>query len=317
MTIINNMLTYHPEAADFLVEGQHIDMPGDHEADEAPLGARKPAKVPTRVTVEKVKGGKSKVVVETTDRPGLLVDVVRTLKDLSLNVVSAEIDTVGPKAYDVIYCTYRGEALNKSMHELVVNASHVLPHEAGDRIRREPATIASRRAVRSRVCERLAGLGKPLSSARFPRAVEPFGRMGSVEGGEKRLEAENEGDGRPFVSVAVSRAFERQRAREVPARACMYYTHPAPEGTGRGPNVRTTRPSKTHSLSVGTCRSVGARAGSTVPPPKVVTKGQREEETGVGSVVPRGKHPPCGERLINARVGDRAGACLVTLASSY
>ena len=43
MTIINNMLTYHPEAADFLVEGQHIDMPGDHEADEAPLGARKPA----------------------------------------------------------------------------------------------------------------------------------------------------------------------------------------------------------------------------------------------------------------------------------
>jgi UTP:GlnB (protein PII) uridylyltransferase len=122
MTIINNMLTYHPEAADFLVEGQRVDIPGDHEADEAPLGARKPAKVPTRVTVEKVKGGKSKVVVETTDRPGLLVDVVRTLKDLSLNVVSAEIDTVGPKAYDVIYCTYKGEALNKSMHELVVNA---------------------------------------------------------------------------------------------------------------------------------------------------------------------------------------------------
>ena len=97
-------------------------MPGGPRGGRGAAGREEAAKVPTRVTVEKVKGGKSKVVVETTDRPGLLVDVVRTLKDLSLNVVSAEIDTVGPKAYDVIYCTYRGEALNKSMHELVVNA---------------------------------------------------------------------------------------------------------------------------------------------------------------------------------------------------
>jgi hypothetical protein len=28
--VINNMLTYHPEAAEYLVEGQHIDTPGDH-----------------------------------------------------------------------------------------------------------------------------------------------------------------------------------------------------------------------------------------------------------------------------------------------
>ena len=52
MTIINNMLTYHPEAADFLVEGQHIDMPGDHEADEKILGARVEPKVKTLVSVE-------------------------------------------------------------------------------------------------------------------------------------------------------------------------------------------------------------------------------------------------------------------------
>ena len=65
---------------------------------------------------------RSKITITTTDRPGLLVDIVRTLKDLSLNVVSAEIDTVGPKAFDIVYCTYRGERLNASMEELVVNA---------------------------------------------------------------------------------------------------------------------------------------------------------------------------------------------------
>ena len=53
---------------------------------------------------------------------GLLVDIVRTMKDLSLNVISAEIDTVGPKAFDIIYCTYQGAPLSPSMTELVQNA---------------------------------------------------------------------------------------------------------------------------------------------------------------------------------------------------
>jgi len=122
MTIINNMLTYHPEAAEFLVEGQHLDMPGDHESGENPLGMRVDAKVKTKVTVGKATGARSKVEVTTTDRPGLLVDIVRTMKDLSLNVISAEIDTIGPKAYDVIYCTYQGAPLSPSMEELVKNA---------------------------------------------------------------------------------------------------------------------------------------------------------------------------------------------------
>ena len=122
MTIITNMLKYHPEAAEFLVEGQHIDMPGDHEADEEILGARVQPKVKTQVEVTAAGPARSKITITTTDRPGLLVDIVRTLKDLSLNVISAEIDTVGPKAFDIIYCTYKGERLNSSMEELVTNA---------------------------------------------------------------------------------------------------------------------------------------------------------------------------------------------------
>ena len=122
ITVIDNMLKYHPEAAEYLVEGQHIDVPGDKEPDENPLGARAEPKVKTIVRVETAGSSRSKVTIETTDRPGLLMDIVRNLKDLSLNVVSAEIDTVGPKAYDVIYVTYQGGALNKSMDQLVINA---------------------------------------------------------------------------------------------------------------------------------------------------------------------------------------------------
>lgn len=122
MTVINNMLTYHPESAQYLVEGQHIDMPGDHDADENPLRARAQPQVKTIISVEAAGASRSKLTVTTTDRPGLLMDIVRNLKDLSLNVISAEIETVGPKAYDVIYCTYQGKALNDSMNQLVMNS---------------------------------------------------------------------------------------------------------------------------------------------------------------------------------------------------
>ena len=74
------------------------------------------------MSFEQAGPSRSKVTVTTTDRPGLLVDIVRTMKDLSLNVISAEIDTVGPKAFDIIYCTYQGAPLSPSMTELVQNA---------------------------------------------------------------------------------------------------------------------------------------------------------------------------------------------------
>jgi len=44
------------------------------------------------------------------------------LKDLNVNVVSAEIDTMGATAMDEFYITYHGEPLNGSMVQLVSNA---------------------------------------------------------------------------------------------------------------------------------------------------------------------------------------------------
>ena len=121
MAIINNMLYYHPESKEYF-EGGTVDLPGNRDVDANPLGARARGKVATKVKVEAMGAARSRLIVETADRPGLLVDIVRTLKDLSLNVVSAEIDTIGPKAVDTVYLTYRGAALNPSMNELVVNA---------------------------------------------------------------------------------------------------------------------------------------------------------------------------------------------------
>ena len=37
----------------------------------------------------------SEVFIQTRDRPGLLTDIVRTLKDINVNVVSAEVRRMG------------------------------------------------------------------------------------------------------------------------------------------------------------------------------------------------------------------------------
>jgi hypothetical protein len=50
------------------------------------------------------------------------VDIVRTLKDINVNVVSAEIDTIGQIARDELFVTYEGEPLDGPMTQLVTNA---------------------------------------------------------------------------------------------------------------------------------------------------------------------------------------------------
>ena len=110
-TIINNMLTYHPESRDSLAAGRKTSDKADK-----PLGTRAPTAIPTSIRiVPSASGSRSAVELKTTDRPGLLVDIVRVLKDCSLNVVSASINTVGLAAEDTFYVTYRGKALNSSM----------------------------------------------------------------------------------------------------------------------------------------------------------------------------------------------------------
>lgn len=52
----------------------------------------------------------------------LLPCQVRVLKDINLNVVSAEVDTLGDEARDEFFVTYHGEPLSSPMCTLVMNA---------------------------------------------------------------------------------------------------------------------------------------------------------------------------------------------------
>ena len=131
VTILHNLLQYHPESVDELAWG---DGSGGLAAaagtfDELhPLGvaASHPGGAPavrTSVTcVEDPSGSHSELTIVTTDRPGLLTAIVGILKDISVNVVSAEIDTEGRVARDQFFVTYHGEPLNASMVTLAQNA---------------------------------------------------------------------------------------------------------------------------------------------------------------------------------------------------
>jgi hypothetical protein len=135
VTILQNLIQYHPESACALAwgdgggdaredaSGLHVAGGRDGHDALAPLGTRGPRAVRTRVVLsEDPTGSHSELYIETTDRPGLLTAIVGVLKDLSVNVVSAEVDTEGAVAKDTFFVTYRGEPLNSSMCTLAQNA---------------------------------------------------------------------------------------------------------------------------------------------------------------------------------------------------
>lgn len=114
--IINNMLTYHPESRDSLAAGRRPS-----SGAEKVLGTRAQSLIPTTISIKSdASGARSALKLLTTDRPGLLVDVVKVLKDCSLNVVSANINTKGLAAEDTFFITYQGKALNANMVRMLV-----------------------------------------------------------------------------------------------------------------------------------------------------------------------------------------------------
>jgi UTP:GlnB (protein PII) uridylyltransferase len=93
------------------------------ESDVQPALGRRRSVVQTLIDVSETPNGAASVLrITTADRPGLLVDIVRVLKDINLNVVSAEVDTVGSQAQDEFFLTYHGEPLTTPMVTLVTNA---------------------------------------------------------------------------------------------------------------------------------------------------------------------------------------------------
>ena len=116
------MLEFHPESGEQLAWGSSSarSMVRDTSDPTRPLGSRKRS----IITQIETRDGEvyTEILVNTLDRPGLLTDIVRVLKDINLNVVSAEVDTIGRNAVDTFNVTYHGEPLPEPMKQLAVNA---------------------------------------------------------------------------------------------------------------------------------------------------------------------------------------------------
>ncbi|KAL6125488.1 hypothetical protein ACLB2K_073545 [Fragaria x ananassa] len=118
LTIINNLLKYHPESSQLLAMGEAFGI----KAPENKLDVD----ITTHIHVKQDGPKRSLLYIETADRPGLLVEVIKIIADVNIDVESAEIDTEGLVAKDKFHVSYRGEALNSSLSQLHANPSFSL-----------------------------------------------------------------------------------------------------------------------------------------------------------------------------------------------
>lgn len=113
LTIINNLLEFHPESSEKLAMGEFFGIkPPEKKLD---------VDVATHVHVEADGPKKSLLYIETADRPGLLLEIYKILTDTNIDVESAEIDTEGLIAKDKFHVSYGGAALNSSLSQVCLS----------------------------------------------------------------------------------------------------------------------------------------------------------------------------------------------------
>ncbi|KAF7147129.1 hypothetical protein RHSIM_Rhsim03G0098400 [Rhododendron simsii] len=113
LTIINNLLKYHPESSERLAMGEAFGL----KAPEKKLDVD----IATHIHVKDDGPKRSLLCIETADRPGLLLEIIKIMADININVESAEIDTEGLVAKDKFHVSYRGAALNSSLSQVLTN----------------------------------------------------------------------------------------------------------------------------------------------------------------------------------------------------
>lgn len=113
LTIINNLLKYHPESSERLAMGEAFGI----KAPEKKLDVD----IATHIQVKDDGPKRSLLYIETADRPGLLLEIIKIMADININVESAEIDTEGLVAKDKFHVSYRGAALNSSLSQVLTN----------------------------------------------------------------------------------------------------------------------------------------------------------------------------------------------------
>lgn len=114
LTIINNLLQYHPESSSQLAMGAAFGV----------VQPRKPVDVDiaTHIHVYDDSPERSLLHVETADRPGLLVDLVKIITDINIAVESGEFDTEGLLAKARFHVSYKGKAISKPLQQVLANS---------------------------------------------------------------------------------------------------------------------------------------------------------------------------------------------------
>ncbi|AES86451.1 putative ACT domain-containing protein [Medicago truncatula] len=114
LTIINNLIQYHPESSSQLAMGAAFGLlPPKEQVD---------VDIATHINISDDGPDRSLFYVETADRPGLLVDLVKSITDIDIAVESGEFDTEGLLAKAKFHVSYKGKAISKPLQQVLANS---------------------------------------------------------------------------------------------------------------------------------------------------------------------------------------------------
>ncbi|XP_060205323.1 ACT domain-containing protein ACR11-like [Lycium barbarum] len=114
LTIINNMMEFHPESSSRLAMGEAFGaFQPDHKID---------VDIATHIHVYDDGPERSLLCVEAADRPGLIVDLVKIITEINIDVISGEFDTEGLLAKAKFHVSYKDKALIKPLQQVLANS---------------------------------------------------------------------------------------------------------------------------------------------------------------------------------------------------
>ncbi|XP_059299739.1 ACT domain-containing protein ACR11-like [Lycium ferocissimum] len=114
LTIINNMMEYHPESGSRFAMGEAFGAFQPYQKIDVDIA--------THIHVYDDGPERSLLCVESADRPGLIVDLVKIITDINVDVISGEFDTEGLLAKAKFHVSYKGKVLIKPLQLVVANS---------------------------------------------------------------------------------------------------------------------------------------------------------------------------------------------------
>ncbi|XP_010531931.1 PREDICTED: ACT domain-containing protein ACR11 [Tarenaya hassleriana] len=114
LTIINNLLQYHPESSSQLAMGAAFGV--------VPPSQQVDVDIATHISIGDDGPDRSLLYIETADRPGLLVELVKIISDINVAVESGEFDTEGLLAKAKFHVSYKNKALIKPLQQVIANS---------------------------------------------------------------------------------------------------------------------------------------------------------------------------------------------------